>query len=181
MGFLDNLLKSKTRKIISDVMDSVVDNVVDSVKGAIQGNNTADEAKSAPNVSVKINNHTIIEKNRENETGDDAHCEGSESTVRRRIEMAAAENWPGYELRRNISAAEIGADKKARSFDYGLYLDGQPKVMIMILKQYQYRCESVQRAHEACKRNGIGSFHLLMHLPNRKTYIAERVKAVMPS
>ena len=178
MGFLDNLLKNKTRKIISNMVDSVVDNVVDSVKGAIQGNDA--EIKSTSTVSVKDNGQTVTAKNRENETGDDAHCEGSKSTICRRIEMAAAENWPGYELRRNISAAELGADKKAHSFDYGLYLNGQPKVMIMILKQHQYRNENVLQAHKACKRNGVGSFHLLMHLPNRKTYIAERIKAVMP-
>ncbi len=180
MGFLDNLLKNKTRKIISNMVDSVVDNVIDSVKGAIQGNDAETETVPTPNVSVKNGGQTVTQKDRENETGDDAHCEGCQSTVCRRIEMVAAENWPGFELRRNISAMELGAGKKAHSFDYGLYLNGQPKVMIMILKQHQYRSENVLQAHEACKRNGIGSFHLLMHLPNRKTYTAERVRAVMP-
>lgn len=82
MGFLDNLLKKETRKIISGVVDSVVDNVVGNVKNAIKGDDSTAEAKSSPYVSVKM---------------------------------------------------------------------------------------------------GVGSFHLLMHLPNRKTYIAERFKAVMPS
>lgn len=181
MGFLDNLLKKETRKIISGVVDSVVDNVVGNVKSAIRGDDSSAEAKSSPNVSVKINDHTIIAKNRENETGDDADCCFDEDVVRRRIEMVAAEEWPGYELRRNIPATELGADEKAHGFDYGLYLNGQPKVMIMLLDHYQYRSQYVQRAHTACKNQGVGSFNLLMHLPNRKTYIAKRVQAVMPS
>ena len=181
MGFLDNLLKKETRKIISNVVDSVVDNVVDNVKGAVRGNNSSADTQSSPNVSVKINGQTVIEKNRENETGDDADCCFDENVVRRRIEMIAAEDWPGYELRRDIPATELGADEKAHGFDYGLYLNGQPKVMLMLLDHYQYRSQYVQRAHAACKNQGVGSFNLLMHLPNRKTYIAERFKAVMPS
>lgn len=174
MGFLDNLLKKETRKIIS----SVVDSVVDGVKGAVQGNNADTTPCSAPTASVEV---AAGKKNRENETGDDANCCSDINVVRQRIEMVAAENYPGYELRRDIPATELGADKKDRSFDYGLYLDGQPKVMIMVLKQYQYRNECVERSHYACKRQGVGSFHLLLHLPNRKTYIAKRLSAVMPS
>ncbi|MCM1193162.1 MAG: hypothetical protein NC123_04265 [Butyrivibrio sp.] len=181
MGFLDNLLKKETRKIISGAVDSVVDNVMDNIKGAIRGSNSSAEAKASPNVSIKVNGRTIMEHGRENETGDDADCCFDENVVGRRIEMIAAEDWPGYELRRNIPATELGADEQARSFDYGLYLDGQPKVMIMLLDHYQYRSWYVQRSHIACRNQGVGSFHLLMHLPNRKTYIAERVKAVMPS
>lgn len=181
MGFLDNLFKKETRKIISGVVDSVVDNMVDSVKGAIQGNNASGTAESAPEAASAMNSQPAVGRKRENETGDDADCCFDENIVRRRIEMVAAEDWPGYELRRDIPATEFGADKKAHSFDYGLYLDGQPKVMIMLLEQYQYRSDYVQRAHSACRKCGAGSFHLLMHLPNRKTYIAERLRAVMPS
>ena len=117
---------------------------------------------------------------RENETGDDEHCYSNVKTIRRRIEMVAAEEWPSYELRRDIPATEFGAGENDHGFDYGLYLDGQPKLMIMILDQYQYRNQSVHNAHAACKSRGVGSFHLLNHLPNRKTYIAERMKALMP-
>lgn len=180
MGFLDNLIKKEVRKIISGAVDSAVDNVMENVKGAIKGNDPSSEANSSPNVSAGSNS-AMSAKRRENETGDDADCCFDENVVRRRIEMIAAQDWPGYELRRNIPAAEFGADEQAHGFDYGLYLNGQPKVMVMLLNQYQYRSRYVQRAHAACKDQGVGSFHLLMHLPNRKTYIAERIKAVMPS
>ncbi len=182
MGFLDNLLKKETRKIIAGVVDSVVDNVMDDVKGSIHGGN---ESTHSGNVSTHSNNESTVtrstdSRHRESETGDDADCCFDESTIRRRIEMAAAEDWPGYELRRDIPASEFGGDVRDHGFDYGLYLDGRPMVMIMILEHYQYRNRSVQNAHAACRKQGIGSFHLLNHLPNRKTYIAERIKAVMP-
>lgn len=173
MGFLDNLFKKETRKIISGVVDSVVDNVKDSIRndrGTTVTNNTA---ASAPAYNKNG-------KPRENETGDDENCYSDMNVIRRRIEMAAAEDWPSYELRRDIPATEFGAGENDHGFDYGLYLDGQPKLMIMILKPSQYRNQSVHNAHAACKSRGVGSFHLLNHLPNRKTYIAERMKAAMP-
>lgn len=171
MGFLDNLLKRETRRIISGAVDSVVDNVIDSIRGD-KGTTVTDNSSS-----VRYNKNG---KPRENETGDDAHCRSDVNTIRRRIEMVAAEDWPGYELRRDIPATELGAGEKDHGFDYGLYLDGQPKLMIMILNPSQYRNLSVDNAHMACKKRGVRSFHLLKHLPNRKTYIAERMKSLMP-
>ena len=180
MGFLGDLLKRETRKMVSTVVDGVVDSVMDHVNGAFKGNDSSAQAQAAPNVAMNVGGREVS-KRRENETGDDRDCLGDRNIVRQRIEMAAAEGWSGYELRRDIPAAEVGADQRAHGFDYGLYLNGRPKVMIMLLDHYQYRNQSVQRAHAACKSRGIGSFNLLMHLPNRKTYIAERIKAVMPS
>jgi len=180
MGFLGDLLKRETRKMVSTVVDGVVDSVMYHVNGAFNGNDSSAQAQAAPNVAMNVGGREVS-KRRENETGDDRDCLGDRNIVRQRIEMAAAEGWSGYELRRDIPAVEVRADQRAHGFDYGLYLNGQPKVMIMLLDHYQYRNQSVQRAHAACKSRGIGSFNLLMHLPNRKTYIAERIKAVMPS
>ena len=175
MGFLDNLFKKEARKIISGAVDNAVDSIMNSVKQSVRGDGSdAEDSSRRPAVNSGG-------RCRENDTGGDEDCCYDEDIVRRRVEAVAAEDWPSYELRRDIPATELGADEKAHGFDYGLYLDGQPKVMIMILDQYQYRTKSVQRAHAACKDKGVGSFHLLMHLPNHKTYIGERVRAVMPS
>lgn len=177
MGFLDNLLKRETRKIISGVVDSVVDNVMDDVKSSIQNNSkTSATDKSSAAAAV----HEKAARVRESEVGDDEDCYEKVETIRHRIEMVAAQDWPSYELRRDIPAETFGGTSRDHGFDYGLYLDGQPKLMIMILDQYQHRNKSVQNAHAACKRQGVASFHLLRHLPNRKTYIAERMKALMP-
>lgn len=182
MGFLDNLLKRETRKIISGVVDSVVDNVMNDVKGSLQNDSQTVSAKvvSQNKVSISTTASGKAVKPRENETGDDEDCHYNAETIRHRIELAAAQDWPGYELRRNISAETFGGSKYDHAFDYGLYLDGQPKLMIMILEQYQHRNKSVQNAHAACKSQGVASFHLLRHLPNRKTYIQEKMKVLMP-
>lgn len=207
MGFLDNLLNKEARKIISSVVDSVVDNVTDSIKenlgasgtatgtsaaGTTSGSTSNSAARASASAGVKHTASAGTAKDSasagrrkasglEGETGDDEDCCYDVSLIRSRIEKAAAEDWPSYELRKNIPAAEVGGGTKDQGFDYGLYLDGQPKLMIMILDQYQYRNKCVQRAHKACKDRGIGSFHLLEHLPNRKTYIAERMKECMPN
>ena len=211
MGFLDNLLNKEARKILTSVVDSVVDNVTDSIKdnlGASGTTNGTSSTKAAAGASASASRTGTAQagsvkqastasaassakkssqwsKRRasglEGSTGDDEDCGYEYSLIRSRVEKVAAEDWPSYELRKNIPASEVGGGEKDQGFDYGLYLDGQPKLMIMLLDQYQYRNKCVQRAHQACKARGIGSFHLLNHLPNRKTYIAERMKECMPS
>ncbi|MBR1854166.1 MAG: hypothetical protein IJ794_13660 [Lachnospiraceae bacterium] len=210
MGFLDNLLNKEARKILTSVVDSVVDNVTDSIKdslgasgasgstssastasagavgstvssGSTQSNASSGNARSAKQTKSSVSIGRRNASGLEGDTGDDEYCHYDISVIRSRIEKVAAQDWPSYELRRDIPAAEVGGGEKDQGFDYGLYLNGQPKLMIMILDQYQHRNKCVQRSHKACKDRGIGSFHLLVHLPNRKTYIAERMKECMPN
>jgi len=208
MGFLDNLFNKEARKIITNVVDSVVDNVTDTIKesmgtaqpsascaptnstsansssaGSVTGGNTQAATQKASAASASGAQAAYKKRNasgREGLTGDDADCDWDVSVIRKRIEAVAAEDWSSYELRKNIPASEVGGGAKDQGFDYGLYLNGQPKLMIMLLDQYQHRNKCVQRSHQACKARGIGSFHLMFHLPNRKTYIAERMKECMP-
>ena len=210
MGFLNNLLGKEARKIINGVVDSVVDNVTDSIKESLgtveaQSSNSSGTAASASGtaqtsaaasgdakgsayngtVSSSRTQQAAYKKRKasgqEGIAGDDADCEFDFSVIRSRIEAIVAEDWPSYELRRDIPAAEVGGGTKDQGFDYGLYLNGQPKLMIMLLNQYQHHNKCVQNSHRACRERGIGSFHLMNHLPNRKTYIAERMKECMPN
>ena len=205
MGFLDNLLKKEAQKIISSVVENVTDSVKENfgtpgtannstagktvadsasvstpVSGSYVASNGAAQSAAASAAKKATSSARRKASGMEGETGDDEDCCYDDSLIRSRIEKVAAEDWPSYELRKNIPATEVGGGAKDQGFDYGLYLDGQPKLMIMVLDQYQYRNKCVQRSHKVCKDKGIGSFHLLQHLPNRKTYIAERMKECMP-
>ena len=165
MGFLDNLLKKEARKIISSVVDEVVDNVVDNIRDSDKSGNSSNtkattKASSAPAASAKSTNP------------DEEWCRDLKQ-ICERIEKVAAEEWSGYELRKNIPASEMGADEKARGYDYGLYLDGVPKAMITILhKRHHGRRSDNRLAHEACQRQGVYCMNIFTHLPNRRSYIS---------
>lgn len=155
MGFLDNLLKQGTRKIVS----SVVDSVVDSVKSEIKGNNAKVVSGS-----------------------DEEDCCYDEAVIRARVEKVFSEEWSGYEVRRNVWAYEMGAEEGSHDYSYGLYLNGQPKAMVMVLKSSDdYRKKSVKLAHKACEEKGVFCMNLMPHLPNRRSYISKRLKDNVPA
>lgn len=153
MGFLDNLLKKGTGKFISNVVGSAVDNLNGRTTYARTASQDPDEEDCGYNVSV----------------------------VRARVEKVFAEEWSGYEVRRNVWAYEMGAEEGSHDYSYGLYLNGQPKAMIMVLDSADdYRRRSVKLAHKACELKGVFCMNLLPHMPNRRSYISKRLKDNVP-
>lgn len=170
MGFLDNLLKKETRKAISKMVGNAVDNVFDNLNDTINskmGNNG-----ETANSTVTVNTASAAATN----DPDEENCYYEESVVRARIEKVAAEEWAGYELRKNISASEMGAEAGAKDYTYGLYLNGIPMAMILILDADEYRLKRVRLAHQACRDKGVFCMNLMLQLPNRRSYISEMLR-----
>lgn len=165
MGFLDNLL----RKTISNAVDKAVDSVVDNIKeksGLFSDTNTT----SSSAVSSRA------------QGPDEEDCGYDEAVIRARVEKVFAEEWSGYEVRRDVWAYEMGAEEGSYDYSYGLYLDGQPKAMVMVLKYSDdYRRKGVKLAHKACEEKGVFCMNLLPHMPNRRSYISKRLKDNVPA
>ncbi len=168
MGFLSNLLTKEAKKIITGVVDNVVDDVLDNIRDRQPQSSDSVTPKSVQSVKSNISS--------DGEDFSEAWAE-NESDIRRSIESIAAEEWSAYELRRDIPASELGAEPGARDFTYGLYLNGVPKAMIIILpKPHQYGNLDTCRAHAACSKQGVFCMNLLPHLPNRRSYIAAKLR-----
>lgn len=160
MGFLDNLLKREARKIIANVVDNVVDNALDSINDSMKFNTS-----SSPMNTSSLGNNP-----------DEEDCGYDCSVVCDRVERIAASEWSGYELRKNIPATELGADSNARDYSYGLYLNGIPKATIIIIDvPSHYKKKNVRLAHEACERQHVFCMNLMLHLPNRYSYISKQL------
>lgn len=166
MGFFDSLLKKETRKIIASVVDSVVDNVADNLGDAVKG--TADVNSSAVNTQKAAVD------------ADEKDCRCNKNVIRQRIEKIAAEEYGDLELRKNISASELNAEAGAYDYTYGLYRNGAPVAMLIILDgRDEYRCKAVRLSREACRNSNIGYVHFLAHMPNRKSYISAKLKEII--
>lgn len=108
---------------------------------------------------------------------DEEPCWYSEDILRDRLERIFSEEWSGYEVRKDISAAELDAPAKSQPYSYGLYLQGKPKAMILVLEdKNDYRYWKVVSSHKACEKKGIFCMNLLPHMPNRRSYISKRLK-----
>lgn len=164
MGFLDKLLKSKARELVSNVVGDAVDDVINHLSNS---DDTCTGTNTTTTSSVRTTTINTDEKN----------CCYDKNLVCARIEDIAATEWPGYELRTNIPAYDLGAEVGSRDYTYGLYLDDAPKAMIIILDDpSHYRKKDTLLAHEACQVKGIFCMNLMLHLPNRRSYISERLR-----
>lgn len=167
MGFLQNLLKKEARKMLSNVINTAKDEVVRTI-------NSDPEAEYKASGSASVQTATPVASSAAN--SDEDFCE-SEKELGERIAKIVTEEWPGYELRKDIPAREMDAAFGARKYSYGLYKDGAPKAMILVLDgRSQYCRKDTRLAHEACKAKGVFCMNLMMHLPNRRSYIAEQLR-----
>lgn len=159
MGFLDNLLKKEVRKSVSNILTKAIDTVGDSISDAISSAPTSGQASAVQTSGSK--------------------ARGTEAVVRERIEEIIARDFPSLELRRDVPASEMNAQTGARNYTYGLYLDGQPKAMIMLLDEDNhnlYRNSKITKAKRACESAGVPYMNFMLYMSNRPEYIAERFK-----
>lgn len=153
MGLLNSLI----RKAVSTMVDSAVDSVMKNVPGKDSGGTTSPAASKR-------------------DVGDE-YCRG-ESDLRGRIESIVAEEWPGYELRKNVSSREMLAQNGASEFySYGIYHDGVPVAMIMLLRDNNaYRRREIRLAQRACEEQKIPYMNFMTYMANYRSYISGRLR-----
>ena len=158
MGFLDRLLKKEARKLVAGVLDEVVDNITDSVR-------------------EQNNSSTTVRKADDSESD----CYGTKAVVEQRIRNVVSEEWGDrIEIRKNIKASEMCAQAGALDYTYGLYYNGAPVAMIVLLSPpNDYWNKRTRLAREACEYNRVGYVHFIMRLPNRTSYIREQLKKIV--
>lgn len=124
---------------------------------------------------------------------DDEDCWEDMNKVRRRVERVMNEEWcakdSSYEIRRELGMYDMGWSELAgfqppknwrgtwkAFYAYGLFRAGQPVAMVLLLPNNTcYNRSDVAAFHRACERRGIFCMNLIPRLPNRYTYIRERL------
>ncbi len=155
MGFLDSLLNREAKRFISSMVDSVTDNLAEKTKTAI---------------------------NQASSNSDEEDCHNNAAIVKQRIQKALTEEFGNCELREQISAEAIGAGYLVWKYTYGVYRDGYAIAMINILdNRNAYRKKAVLESKQACQDHGIGYVHFMLHLPNRSSYISQRLREIIPA
>lgn len=149
MGFLGDLFKRGTDAIMDGVKDAVTDKVSDSVLGSVtnKGSNHEEERYSSDASNVP----------------DD---------VEERIEYVLRSSFSQYEVRRNVDAREFMAEDMADSYSYVLYLEGTPKLSIMVMNGHnEYAKKSVRLAHAASENMSVPCINIMTYLPSTAEYI----------
>jgi len=174
MGFLDNLLKKETRKIISGVVDSIADNVVAGAKGALDKSGISSAVENRMQPTADRAGKVIAAADAE------SGCGGSAAVVRKRIENCLQQDFPGYSLREEVPISDIGVQDILWTYSYGVYRDGVAVAMINLLSgANDYKKKIVLQSKAACENAGIGYVHFLLRLPNRTAYISEQLHKII--
>ena len=104
----------------------------------------------------------------------------NEAALRSLLEKNFEELFPEYEVRKNVPASQLNAEAGAENYSYGLFRNGQPKAMIMILIQSNdYRLARIRKAQAACQTQGIPYMNFMYYLPNREDYVANRLRSTI--
>lgn len=168
MGFLDNLISRETRRAVYSVVDSAVDKVVNAAKQNIsnnQSNNDPDNSASAYQYSQQPDMTASVSAG------------GSgEAELRRRIEHIVATEWQDYELRSDIPASIFNAKPDASNYSYGIYHNGIPVAMIMIIGHNRYTNRDIRHAQRACEAQNIPYMNFMHYMQNKPEYISGRFR-----
>lgn len=99
-----------------------------------------------------------------------------EKVLRQRLQDVFAQDFADYEVRTNFDAGV----PKARKYSYGLYYNGTPRMMIMVIdnRNHTYR-KDVRLAREASASYGVPYLDFYTHLPNEVDYIRNRIRENM--
>lgn len=176
MGFFTNLLKSEARKIVSDVVDNVVDNTLgQAVRG--QENRTAAAAPVRTTATAPASRTSGHSGNAAGAGVSRAAQGSAEAGLRTNLESVLNSEWSDFELRKEVPASELGAPERARAYSYGLYKNGQPKAMFLVVTdKYHHLNGAARQAQTACKAKGIPCMNFFSHLPNTTEYISQRLR-----
>lgn len=156
MGLLNRLVRS----VISTAVDEVVDNTVGAaIRDAIGNNGTEGKIQNQQNTSAG--------------SGKKSHKASGEKVLRERLEEVFCQEWSEYTLQRELRPGTNGA----RDYSYGLYLNGVPKAMIMVIPKDRHYTKKTERlSADECRAYGVAYLDFYSHLPNEKEYISKRLK-----
>ncbi len=154
MGFLDNLLSKGAKKLFNEVVDSAVDRINDKF-------------------DIHTDSHTSTATSSNSTKASKKGCSATE--ISSRLDKIFASDYSSYEIRKNVSPTTIGATEEAKNYTYGLYLNGVPKLFIMIAEHNQDALRTYRLAKSAALNNGIGYVNFLTQFPNTADYIKGRI------
>lgn len=162
MGFLERIVKRQVRRIVNNAVDEVVDNTVGVALRDAFGQNGREGTQ---NFSERSSVRSTPKSSNRGPSG--------ERVLRKRLEEVFSTDYPDYEVRKNLDAGVYGAKK----YSYGLYYNGMPRMMIMVLGDGNHSVtREVRLAKEASESYGVPYLNFFAHLPNEEDYIRNRIR-----
>ena len=92
-----------------------------------------------------------------------------------KLKEVLRENFSQYDVIENVSPVTLGGSGKFLNYTFGIYSDGKPKLLIMIVGRNTCRYRTYRWSKEVAEKNSIPLINFLEHFPNEVPYIRERL------
>ena len=176
MGLLESILKRKVRRIVNNALDEVVDNTIGVAIRDTFGQNGREGTQNYNNDYNSDSYKPYNEAQAYKTTKKVINRASGEKVLRQRLEEVFRTDYPDYEVRKNLDSGVYGANK----YSYGLYYNGMPRMMIMVISDGSHNItRGIRRAKEASASYGVPYLNFFAHLPNEADYVRNRIRANM--
>lgn len=183
MGLFDKLISQGTKALgnaVSDVLkndQSELGQTLRNVKSAVDSVVNMGEPIKESNTSTSQNKAVFLEDD------EDEYGEFNSKLIK------VLQKIGDYEICRNISPDELeqqagqqiytrgGVYCKPENIDYGIYKDGQRILLINCWRNYgKYKRAANRQIKRYCDTHGIKMLDFFGYLPNRNSYMEERIR-----
>ena len=96
-------------------------------------------------------------------------------SCREKILEVLADEFPRYEVKENVSPAELGGTGKFMNYSIVVYDGSQPKLFIMIIGKTTTAHREYRWSREEAEKRGYTFLNFVGHYPNTKEYIKDRL------
>lgn len=112
---------------------------------------------------------------------DNCIVEKDKRTCREKIDDVLNREWISiYEIRKNVSTAEVDPFSEGNDFTYALYRDGVLRAVIRVFDKYSVFSRIGNRnIQRACEKKNIQCINFFTHLPNEMDYIENRFQSIL--
>ena len=95
--------------------------------------------------------------------------------VDEKIREVMASEFSAYEVREDVSPHTIGGTGRFMNYSFGMYLDGQPKLFIMLVGKTTCAHREYRWSKEQAQAAGVEMINFVWHYPNEMDYIVNRL------
>ena len=96
-------------------------------------------------------------------------------SCREKILAVLADEFPRYDVRENVSPAEIGGTGRFMNYSIGVYDGREPNLFIMIIGKTTTAHREYRWSRQEAEKRGYTFLNFVEHFPNLPEYISERL------
>ena len=163
MGLLDKVLKKGKEALSGELAGKIVEAVSETVLGT-EDNPTALGKLVGEAAALQEEEKQSVSAN-----------QGITVPVEVKLRNIIGNQFPSYQLRENVSAAELGGPADGMNYSFAVYDGNSVRLLIMIIGRNTCAHKNYKISKAFAEQAGITMINFIAHFENTVPYITERL------